>query len=152
MGFLVLWLLLAQIVLVFPTAAASSIKARGCGIYGFSCALAVTGTNCALRCLSNPASAPFARFNASAKVFGLPVFTNLRQSGPRPDPRFLRQTALEVLTRSARTYSPRKTRPEQIPAKLAAAAAAHGGGGGGGERRERGGVCLGLGLIDLSQL
>ncbi|KZV14664.1 L-ascorbate oxidase [Dorcoceras hygrometricum] len=48
----------------------------------------------------------------------------LRQSGPRPDPRLLRQTALEVLTRSARSDSPRKTRPEQIPAKLAAAAAA----------------------------
>ncbi|KZV54717.1 hypothetical protein F511_41280 [Dorcoceras hygrometricum] len=38
------------------------------------------------------------------------------------DPRLLRQTALEVLTRSARMDSPRKTRPEQIPAKLAAAA------------------------------
>ncbi|KZV25074.1 hypothetical protein F511_03564 [Dorcoceras hygrometricum] len=37
----------------------------------------------------------------------------LRQSGPRPDPRLLRQTALEVLTRSARSDSPRKTRPEQ---------------------------------------
>ncbi|KZV48680.1 phospholipase D epsilon [Dorcoceras hygrometricum] len=46
----------------------------------------------------------------------------IRQSGPRPDPRLLRQTALEVLTRSARSDSPRKTRPEQIPAKLAAAA------------------------------
>ncbi|KZV34601.1 hypothetical protein F511_15759 [Dorcoceras hygrometricum] len=43
-------------------------------------------------------------------------------------------TALEVLTRSARSDSPRKTRPEQIPAKWAAAAAAHGGGGG--ERRK----------------
>ncbi|KZV32765.1 hypothetical protein F511_31691 [Dorcoceras hygrometricum] len=51
----------------------------------------------------------------------------LRQSGPRPDPRLLRQTALEVLTRSARSDPPRKTRPEQIPAKLAAA--------GGGARR-----------------
>ncbi|KZV06633.1 hypothetical protein F511_45886 [Dorcoceras hygrometricum] len=36
---------------------------------------------------------------------------------PPPDPRLLRQTALEVLTRSARSDSPRKTRPEQIPAK-----------------------------------
>ncbi|KZV51328.1 hypothetical protein F511_12023 [Dorcoceras hygrometricum] len=61
------------------------------------------------------------------------AIADIRQSGPRLDPRFLRQTALEVLTRSARTDSPRKTRPEQIPAKLAAAAA-HGGGGGGGER------------------
>ncbi|KZV44746.1 hypothetical protein F511_35720 [Dorcoceras hygrometricum] len=38
---------------------------------------------------------------------------HIRQSGPRPDPRLLRQTALEVLTRSARSDSPRKTRPEQ---------------------------------------
>ncbi|KZV06557.1 hypothetical protein F511_45960 [Dorcoceras hygrometricum] len=37
----------------------------------------------------------------------------IRQSGPRPDPRLLRQTALEVLTRSARSDSPRKTRPER---------------------------------------
>ncbi|KZV30936.1 hypothetical protein F511_15167 [Dorcoceras hygrometricum] len=37
-----------------------------------------------------------------------------------------REAALEALTRSARTNTPRKTRPEQIPAKLAAAA--HGGG------------------------
>ncbi|KZV19676.1 hypothetical protein F511_35173 [Dorcoceras hygrometricum] len=35
-------------------------------------------------------------------------------------------SALEVLTRSARTDSPRKTRPEQIPAKLAAAAVREG--------------------------
>ncbi|KZV38342.1 hypothetical protein F511_22544 [Dorcoceras hygrometricum] len=32
----------------------------------------------------------------------------LRQSGPRPEGRLLRQPALEGLTRSARTYSPRK--------------------------------------------
>ncbi|KZV33785.1 hypothetical protein F511_30297 [Dorcoceras hygrometricum] len=42
---------------------------------------------------------------------------SLRQSGPRPDPRLLRQAALEALTRSARTNTPRKTRPEQFPAK-----------------------------------
>ncbi|KZV58248.1 bZIP transcription factor 60 [Dorcoceras hygrometricum] len=41
------------------------------------------------------------------------------------DPRLLRQAALEVLTRSARTNTPRKTRPEQFPAKIV------GGGGGG---------------------
>ncbi|KZV06826.1 phospho-2-dehydro-3-deoxyheptonate aldolase 2, chloroplastic [Dorcoceras hygrometricum] len=52
---------------------------------------------------------------------------SLRQSGPRPDPRLLCQAALEALTRSARTNTPRKTRPEQFPAKLV------GGGGGGGE-------------------
>ncbi|KZV38916.1 hypothetical protein F511_30480 [Dorcoceras hygrometricum] len=33
---------------------------------------------------------------------------SLRQSGPRPDPRLLRQAALEALTRSARTDSPRR--------------------------------------------
>ncbi|KZV20352.1 hypothetical protein F511_16420 [Dorcoceras hygrometricum] len=53
---------------------------------------------------------------------------SLRQSGPRPDPRLLRQAALEALTRSARTNTPRKTRPERFPANLAAAA------GGGGRR------------------
>ncbi|KZV55555.1 hypothetical protein F511_23514 [Dorcoceras hygrometricum] len=37
-------------------------------------------------------------------------------------PRLLRQAALEALTRSARTNTPRKTRPEQFPAKTAAAA------------------------------
>ncbi|KZV39986.1 hypothetical protein F511_21045 [Dorcoceras hygrometricum] len=40
-----------------------------------------------------------------------------RQSGPRPEPRLLRQPALEGVTRSARTDSPRKNCPEQIPAK-----------------------------------
>ncbi|KZV19996.1 hypothetical protein F511_26307 [Dorcoceras hygrometricum] len=39
---------------------------------------------------------------------------SLRQSGPRPDPRFLRQAALEALTRSARTDSPRRTGRKQI--------------------------------------
>ncbi|KZV15528.1 hypothetical protein F511_02689 [Dorcoceras hygrometricum] len=33
---------------------------------------------------------------------------SLRQSGPRPDPRLLRQAALEAPTRSARTDSPRR--------------------------------------------
>ncbi|KZT76259.1 hypothetical protein F511_46711 [Dorcoceras hygrometricum] len=33
---------------------------------------------------------------------------SLRQSGPRPDPRLLRQAALVALTRSARTDSPRR--------------------------------------------
>ncbi|KZV19179.1 hypothetical protein F511_08825 [Dorcoceras hygrometricum] len=39
---------------------------------------------------------------------------SLRQSGPRPDPRLLRQAALEALTRSARTDSPRRTGRKQI--------------------------------------
>ncbi|KZV39174.1 hypothetical protein F511_25745 [Dorcoceras hygrometricum] len=43
---------------------------------------------------------------------------SLRQSGPRPEPRLLRQAALEALTRSARTNTPRKTRPEQFSAKI----------------------------------
>ncbi|KZV20958.1 hypothetical protein F511_18061 [Dorcoceras hygrometricum] len=47
-----------------------------------------------------------------------------RQSGPRPDPRLLRQAALEALTRSARTDSPRRTGRKQFPATI-------GGGGGG---------------------
>ncbi|KZV31856.1 protein EXPORTIN 1A [Dorcoceras hygrometricum] len=45
-----------------------------------------------------------------------------RQSGPRPEPRLLCQPALEALTNSARTDSPRKTRPERFPAKRRAAA------------------------------
>ncbi|KZV32021.1 hypothetical protein F511_23134 [Dorcoceras hygrometricum] len=57
------------------------------------------------------------------------ALNQIRQSGPRLDPRFLRQTALEVLTRSARSDSPRKTGRNNIPAKLGG-----GGGGGGGER------------------
>ncbi|KZV50533.1 hypothetical protein F511_32161 [Dorcoceras hygrometricum] len=39
---------------------------------------------------------------------------SLRQSGPRPDPRFLRQDALEALTRSARMDSPRRTGRKQF--------------------------------------
>ncbi|KZV22346.1 hypothetical protein F511_20443 [Dorcoceras hygrometricum] len=67
----------------------------------------------------------------------------IRQSGPRPDPRLLRQTALEVLTRSARSDSPRKTRPERNSGEVgrrrrrrtaAAAAAVERGEGGGGSR------------------
>ncbi|KZV35480.1 hypothetical protein F511_34339 [Dorcoceras hygrometricum] len=74
----------------------------------------------------------------------------IRQSGPRLDPRFLRQTALEVLTRSARSDSPRKTRPEQNSGEVgrrwrrrtAAAAAA--------AREEKGGGgLLGLGLMSV---
>ncbi|KZV22688.1 hypothetical protein F511_32821 [Dorcoceras hygrometricum] len=37
-----------------------------------------------------------------------------RQSGPRPEPRLLHQAALEALTRSARTDSPRRTGRKQI--------------------------------------
>ncbi|KZV38713.1 hypothetical protein F511_18703 [Dorcoceras hygrometricum] len=48
-----------------------------------------------------------------------------RRPGPRPDERLLRQPALEGLTRSARTDSPRKVGQNDFPAKRAAAAAAH---------------------------
>ncbi|KZV53537.1 inactive protein kinase [Dorcoceras hygrometricum] len=85
-------------------------------------------------CLAPTGVSRTRRFSVDCGRYANPI----RQSGPRLDPRFLRQTALEVLTRSARSDSPRKTRPEQIPAKLAAAAAAHGGGGG--ERREKRGA------------
>ncbi|KZV51044.1 pentatricopeptide repeat-containing protein [Dorcoceras hygrometricum] len=61
----------------------------------------------------------------------------LRQSGPRPDSRLLRQTALEVLTRSARSDSPRKTRPEQNSGEVGRRRRKGGGGGGGLEKRGR---------------
>ncbi|KZV40141.1 hypothetical protein F511_24626 [Dorcoceras hygrometricum] len=72
---------------------------------------------------------------------------SLRQSGPRPDPRLLRQAALEAPTRSARTDSPRRIGRNKFPATI--------GGGDGGARRAaaaalgeegRGGYVLGLGL------
>ncbi|KZV46206.1 hypothetical protein F511_20028 [Dorcoceras hygrometricum] len=59
----------------------------------------------------------------------------LLQSGPRPDTRLLRQPALEGLTRSARTDSPRQDWPEQFPVKRSGG----GGGGGGGGGLWRGG-------------
>ncbi|KZV19720.1 hypothetical protein F511_34895 [Dorcoceras hygrometricum] len=65
---------------------------------------------------------------------------HIRQSGPRPDSGLLRQTALEVLTRSARWDSPRRVGRKQISGDNGAAvAAAQGGGGGGVEEEERGG-------------
>ncbi|KZV23628.1 hypothetical protein F511_33964 [Dorcoceras hygrometricum] len=53
----------------------------------------------------------------------------LRQSGPRPERRLLRQPALEGLTRSARTDSPRQVGRNELRRSEAAAAAALGGGG-----------------------
>ncbi|KZV14735.1 putative histone-lysine N-methyltransferase ATXR3 [Dorcoceras hygrometricum] len=53
----------------------------------------------------------------------------LRQSGPRPEGRLLRQPALEGLTRSARTDFPRKTDRSKSDQLAAAAAAAFGRGG-----------------------
>ncbi|KZV36788.1 hypothetical protein F511_12284 [Dorcoceras hygrometricum] len=52
-----------------------------------------------------------------------------RQSGPRPETGFLRQPALEGLTRSARTDSPRQDWSETIFRRREAAVATHGGGG-----------------------
>ncbi|KZV35417.1 aspartic protein-like protein 1 [Dorcoceras hygrometricum] len=53
-------------------------------------------------------------------------YTGYRQSGPRPDTRLLRQPALEGLTRSARTDSPRRIGRKSFSGE---AAAAQGGGG-----------------------
>ncbi|KZV53517.1 dystroglycan-like [Dorcoceras hygrometricum] len=54
---------------------------------------------------------------------------DIRQSGPRPEARLLHQPALEGLTRSTRTDSPRKTDRSKSD-QLAAAAVEAGGGGG----------------------
>ncbi|KZV45742.1 hypothetical protein F511_35557 [Dorcoceras hygrometricum] len=76
----------------------------------------------------------------------------IRQSGPRPDSRLLRQTALEVLTRSERSDSPRRVGRKQISGDNGAAtAAARGGDGGGGVRVRREAACafsLGLGFVE----
>ncbi|KZV26274.1 hypothetical protein F511_40737 [Dorcoceras hygrometricum] len=70
------------------------------------------------------------------------ILVELRQSGPRPDSRLLRQTALEVLTRSARSDSPRKVGRKQVSGDNGAAtAAARGGDGGGGVRVRREAAC-----------
>ncbi|KZV49898.1 small conductance mechanosensitive ion channel family [Dorcoceras hygrometricum] len=69
----------------------------------------------------------------------------LRQSGPRPDTRLLRQLALEGLTRSARTDSPRRVGRNNFRRTAAAAAATSGGGGGGFVRGGRRRLELGLG-------
>ncbi|KZV28263.1 hypothetical protein F511_02133 [Dorcoceras hygrometricum] len=49
----------------------------------------------------------------------------LRQSGPRPEGRILRQPALEGLTRSARTDSPRQVGRNKFRRSEPAAAAAY---------------------------
>ncbi|KZV29047.1 hypothetical protein F511_15138 [Dorcoceras hygrometricum] len=74
----------------------------------------------------------------------------IRQSGPRPEGRLLRQPALEGLTRSARTDSPRKTDQSKSD-QLAAAAAAVEAGGGGGFWERKGAAHLGaLGIDSIS--
>ncbi|KZV47912.1 hypothetical protein F511_28760 [Dorcoceras hygrometricum] len=75
--------------------------------------------------------------------------THIRQSGPRPEGRLLRQPTLEGLTRSARTDSPRKTDRSKSDQSTAAAAARGKHGGGGEACMERGGreLSLGLGLM-----
>ncbi|KZV37011.1 hypothetical protein F511_17271 [Dorcoceras hygrometricum] len=62
----------------------------------------------------------------------------LRQSGPRPEGKLLRQPALEGLTRSARTDSPRKVGRNKFRRGAAAAAMQ-----GGGRQREVGGESTG---------
>ncbi|KZV23624.1 hypothetical protein F511_33580 [Dorcoceras hygrometricum] len=59
-----------------------------------------------------------------------------RQSGPRPEPRLLRQASLEALTNSARTDSPRRTGRKQISAEDRRRRVGGGGGGVCVERRE----------------
>ncbi|KZV31238.1 hypothetical protein F511_36451 [Dorcoceras hygrometricum] len=73
-----------------------------------------------------------------------PVFNDcgsLRQSGPRPDPRLLRQAALEALKRSARTNTPRKNYAGTISGEVGGDGGGDGGGawggGGGGVRVRR---------------
>ncbi|KZV34495.1 hypothetical protein F511_17095 [Dorcoceras hygrometricum] len=61
-----------------------------------------------------------------------------RQSGPRPESRLLRQAALEALTNSARTDSPRRIGRNGFRRLEAAATAAAQGGGDGGVCREEG--------------
>ncbi|KZV32059.1 hypothetical protein F511_31340 [Dorcoceras hygrometricum] len=97
-------------------------------------------------------SARWCRTSNSARAtwWSPPRKAALRQSGPRPDSRLLRQTALEVLTRSARSDSPRKFGRKLISGDNGAAtAAARGGDGGGGVRVRREAACafsLGLGI------
>ncbi|KZV56730.1 flavonoid 3'-monooxygenase-like [Dorcoceras hygrometricum] len=71
---------------------------------------------------------PISRGNRHFTVGG----GRLRQSGPRPEARLLRQPALEGLTRSARTDSPRQVGQNKFRRSKAVAAAAQGSGGGGG--------------------
>ncbi|KZV26993.1 hypothetical protein F511_17359 [Dorcoceras hygrometricum] len=65
---------------------------------------------------------------------------SLRQSGPRLDPRLLRQAALEALTRSARTDSPRRVGRKRISGDNGRRRTA--GGGGGSWRGEEGRLAL----------
>ncbi|KZV16963.1 hypothetical protein F511_31532 [Dorcoceras hygrometricum] len=77
----------------------------------------------------------------------IPLLGNHGGSGsrPRPDTRLLRQPALEGLTRSARTDSPRKIGRNNFR-RTAAAAATSGGGGGVRREREEAPFALGLGF------
>ncbi|KZV40462.1 hypothetical protein F511_35931 [Dorcoceras hygrometricum] len=59
-----------------------------------------------------------------------------RQSGPRPEPRLLRQAALETLTNSARTDSPRRIGRKQISGEDRRRRRVGGGGGAIGEGKE----------------
>ncbi|KZV45873.1 hypothetical protein F511_35541 [Dorcoceras hygrometricum] len=63
----------------------------------------------------------------------------LRQSSPRPETRLLHQSALEGLTRSTRTDSPRQVGRNKFRRHVAAAHKGGGGGGGGFFEEGRGG-------------
>ncbi|KZV38744.1 flavonoid 3'-monooxygenase-like [Dorcoceras hygrometricum] len=78
-----------------------------------------------LRGRTRAISCAFSRGNRHFTVGG----GRLRQSGPRPEWRLLRQPALEGLTRSARTDSPRQVGRNKFRGSKAAAAALGGGGG-----------------------
>ncbi|KZV13605.1 hypothetical protein F511_45232 [Dorcoceras hygrometricum] len=74
---------------------------------------------------------------------------SLRQSGPRPDPRLLRQAALEALTRSAQTNSPRQTGRKQFSGDDRRRRRRRRVGGGGGVFEERRGRLI-LGNLESS--
>ncbi|KZV52070.1 hypothetical protein F511_36065 [Dorcoceras hygrometricum] len=65
-----------------------------------------------------------------------------RQSGPRPEQRLLRQPALEALTNSARTDSPRRVGRKQLSGERS-------GGGGGDDRRRRRRLMRGKGAANF---
>ncbi|KZV51310.1 hypothetical protein F511_17548 [Dorcoceras hygrometricum] len=118
---------------VWPTGAASCEKRRpALAQYRASFAQRRSSVGWLLR-IHRARTLALKRTRRGAAMRGGAIAVDYRQSGPRPDPRLLRQAALEALTRSARTNTPRKTRPEQFPAKIV------GGGGDVFERRGGGG-------------
>ncbi|KZV30204.1 hypothetical protein F511_35226 [Dorcoceras hygrometricum] len=77
---------------------------------------------------------PIGITDSACKNQSVMIAVDNRQSGPRPEPRLLRQAALEALTNSARTDSPRRIGRNEfrrLEATAAAAAACLREGGGG---------------------